>query len=304
MYKYRLTRRGKVALTLLIVVLFSATSMLSKGIMAKAQNNRPYTSSSPNMNFKIQSLSDEGLYKQKPEIYTEKNANTENTDAESSYKPDNNTDLNSAFLCMNSSGHNIISIDAERAFVYEGKKVAFLTFDDGPSKNITPQILSILKKYNVKATFFVVGSMAEKNSAILKDIADSGHAIGIHTYSHNYKTIYKSKGNFISEIKMTEAVLKKTLGEDFHTRLFRFPGGSFESYKKQYKEILASNGYVNVDWNVINGDGESSNLPPQKLLDRVKATSRGKRNIIILMHNSSSKQTTADALPSTIEYSP
>jgi peptidoglycan/xylan/chitin deacetylase (PgdA/CDA1 family) len=159
-----------------------------------------------------------------------------------------------------------------------------------------------LDKYNVKATFFVIGSLSKNNNVILKDIANRGHAIGIHTYSHDYKAVYKSADNFINEIRMTEVVLKQTIGEEFHTRLFRFPGGSFEGYKNQYRNLLEANGYVSIDWNAITGDGEYKSLPSQKLLDRLKATSEGKRQLVVLMHDSSGKQTTVEALPQIIEY--
>jgi peptidoglycan/xylan/chitin deacetylase (PgdA/CDA1 family) len=231
------------------------------------------------------------------------NMNTENPGIEGGHElTGSSEELDHGYLKADDSKRGILSIDAEKAYVYDGIKYAFLTFDDGPSKNITPQVLDILKKYDIKATFFVLGSLSARNGELLKDIADSGHAIGIHTYSHNYKAVYESTGSFINEIKMTDTVLKQTLGSEFHTRLFRFPGGSFESYKSQYKDILNANGYVSIDWNVVNGDGEYSDLDPQNLLDRLKATSKGKRNLVVLMHDSSGKQTTVDVLPGAIEY--
>lgn len=87
-------------------------------------------------------------------------------------------------------------------------KIAYLSFDDGPSKTVTPQILKTLDKYGIKATFFVLGSMAEKNPSILKSIYSKGHSIGHHSYSHNYKYIYSSYNNFLGEINRTEKIFK------------------------------------------------------------------------------------------------
>ena len=86
----------------------------------------------------------------------------------------------------------------------ENKKIAYLTFDDGPSRTVTPQILDILAKYDIKATFFVVGKYAEKNPDILRRIYEEGHVIGNHTYSHNYNYIYKNVSNFVRELDATQ----------------------------------------------------------------------------------------------------
>nr|WP_244310763.1 polysaccharide deacetylase family protein [Paenibacillus ottowii] len=70
-----------------------------------------------------------------------------------------------------------------------GKKVVYLSFDDGPSITVTPKILDILKEENVKATFFLVGKAVEENEVtkkITKRLIREGHAIGNHTYSHDY----------------------------------------------------------------------------------------------------------------------
>ena len=74
------------------------------------------------------------------------------------------------------------------------EKIAYLTFDDGPSKN-TEKILSILDNYNIKATFFVVGPKSTFKNNLLKKIVQSGHQLAIHSYEHNYNYIYASKEN-------------------------------------------------------------------------------------------------------------
>jgi peptidoglycan/xylan/chitin deacetylase (PgdA/CDA1 family) len=181
-------------------------------------------------------------------------------------------------------------------------KVAYLTFDDGPSKNVTPQILEILDNYNIKSTFYVIGSLAEKNPDLIRREYASGHTIGNHTYSHNYKYIYGSVDNFISDIGKCESVLKNILGDDFCTQTVRFPGGSFGSKREPYKKALKDKGIAYVDWNALNGDAEGHNIPKDKLVQRLANTTKGKNTVVILMHDAGAKKTTAEALPQVIEY--
>lgn len=181
-------------------------------------------------------------------------------------------------------------------------KVAYLTFDDGPSTTVTPQILDILNEYDIKATFFVLGKMAEKNPDILKRIQAEGHSIGNHTYSHNYKYIYKNMDNFLGELNKTDEVFKSILGEEFATSLLRFPGGSFEKYKQKYKIAAEKLDYRVYDWNALSGDSEAKNVSVDKQISRLKQTTRGQKKLLVLMHDTYGKETTAKALPSMIDY--
>ena len=183
-----------------------------------------------------------------------------------------------------------------------GVKVAYLTFDDGPSSNVTPQILDILKEYDVKATFFVIGNLAEQYPELIKRIHDEGHAIGNHTYSHNYKYIYKNTANFIEELKSTEKVFKNILGNEYETKLVRFPGGSFGSKRASFRKAVVDNGYIYYDWNSLNGDAEGKNIPKNRLIQRFKNTANGKNTLLVLMHDMGAKKTTVEALPEIIEY--
>ena len=102
----------------------------------------------------------------------------------------------------------------------EGKRV-FLTFDDGPTNAVTPSILDTLNKYNVKATFFVLGARVEMNADILKREYNEGHYIANHGYSHKYSSIYKNAETVLDEYKRTENAIKNTLGIDYSSNLFR-----------------------------------------------------------------------------------
>ena len=179
------------------------------------------------------------------------------------------------------------------------RKVAYLTFDDGPTTKITPQILDILDDYNIKATFFVIGSLAEVNQDVLKDVDMRGHTIGNHTYSHDYKLIYSSVDALMKDIDKADEVLESIL-PNYKRGLFRFPMGSFKKY--QFVEAVKNKGYKHYDWNALNGDAEALNVPANKLISNVKKTVCGKNKVIILMHDAQTKQTTVDSLSRVIDY--
>lgn len=181
-------------------------------------------------------------------------------------------------------------------------KTAYLTFDDGPSPLITPEILEILKENDIKATFFVIGKMAEKNPELIRQIQEEGHLICNHTYSHNYKLIYSNPDNFMADVNKWETVLKSILGEAFETNILRFPAGSFGKKRQPFRERAAAEGYTSVDWNVLNGDAEALHVPADALVSRIKETIKNKDNAIVLMHDSNTKDTTAEALPEIIDY--
>lgn len=194
------------------------------------------------------------------------------------------------------------AVNVEEVFKKDGKKTAFLTFDDGPSKDVTPKILNILEKNNIKATFFVTGQMAEENKELLIQEYKSGNAIGNHSYSHNYKKVYSGIEGFKQEFDTTNSILKSILGDNFNSRLFRFPGGSFEKYKNPYKDYVRGKGYVYIDWNALNGDAEGVGFSAERLINRLKSTAGGQEDLVILMHDAAGKKSTAEALPTIIEY--
>ena len=197
-----------------------------------------------------------------------------------------------------------ININSSTIDVYkpDGHKIAYLTFDDGPSADTTPAILRILDNYNIKATFFIVGNMAIKYHDLVKREAADEQSIGNHTYSHNYKYIYSNTNAFISDIIKCDAVLKSILGNNFNSKLVRFPGGSFGKNFEPFREALKSNGYHYIDWNDLTGDAEGQNIPVNQLLNNLKKYTSGKEYVVILMHDISTKATTVRALPQVIKY--
>ena len=189
----------------------------------------------------------------------------------------------------------------------ENQKVAYLTFDDGPSKN-TDKVLDILKKYGIKATFFVIGNENMKDK--YKRILDEGHAIGNHTYSHDYSKIYSSVEAFFEDFDKLNSLLKEYTGQT--TEIFRFPGGSHNTVSNQAggSEIIHSivdeaskRGYKYFDWNVSSGDASVGGgvLSKDTIVNNVLSTTRNRKSIIVLMHDTAAKDTTVEALPEIIE---
>lgn len=181
------------------------------------------------------------------------------------------------------------------------KKQVYLTFDDGPSSEVTDQILDILKNYNIKATFFVIGQNAQYYPEILKRIHEEGHSIGIHTYDHNYKKIYSSPDNLQQDIENCLQGIRDILGEDFNTNLYRFPGGSYRKNKEIFINRIEEMGLIYYDWNALNGDAEGKNPSESYLINRFNETSNGYNVILSLMHDTNAKTNTVNSLPEIIE---
>jgi peptidoglycan-N-acetylglucosamine deacetylase len=192
--------------------------------------------------------------------------------------------------------------EIENKNISSNEKEAFLTFDDGPTKGITSEILDILRQKQVKATFFVIGKMVESNEDILLREKEEGHAIANHSFSHDYKYLYADPNNFVEDINRADAELKSIL-EGYNSKLIRFPGGSFGKEREIYRQAITDAGYHYIDWNSLNGDAEGKgNWPVEKLIQNIKATSAGKNKLVILMHDAPLKMTTVQALPQIIEY--
>ncbi|UJF32832.1 polysaccharide deacetylase family protein [Paenibacillus hexagrammi] len=188
-----------------------------------------------------------------------------------------------------------------------GGKVAYLTFDDGPSQS-TSKILRILKEQHVKATFFVVGNEGSEGKALYKQIAADGHALGNHTYSHEYKTIYRSVDAFRRDARKLDRLLEETVG--VKPDIIRFPGGSNNhlSWKpggrgimRKIAKAMQEDGYQYFDWNVSSTDAAAPVQDKEMIIASVIGASKGKQSIIVLMHDNTHKTTTVEALPVIIQ---
>lgn len=187
----------------------------------------------------------------------------------------------------------------------EEEKIAYLTFDDGPSQTVTTQILEILKNEEIKATFFVLGSRVELYPEIVKREYDEGHYIANHGYSHVYTNVYSSAQAVLDEYNNTEVKIKEAIGDDYSSHLFRFPGGSeggkYAKIKNEAKKLLEENNIAYINWNALTND--SVGKPTyESLVQDLKLTAKGKNKIVVLMHDTGAKQLTADSLTEIIRY--
>lgn len=185
-------------------------------------------------------------------------------------------------------------------------KVAYLTFDDGPSQAVTPLILDLLKEENIKATFFVLGYNVKNNPDIVKRAYLEGHYIANHGYSHNYAKLYSNAGNVLKEYNKAEKEIQKAIGNsEYHSHLFRFPGGyyggKYANVKKEAGKLLNANDISYIDWNVLTGDAEGANTK-EKIVSNIKKYTKNKGTIVVLMHDASSKILTYETLKDAIDY--
>ena len=187
----------------------------------------------------------------------------------------------------------------------ETAKVVYLTFDDGPSSDVTPQILDTLKKYHAKATFFVIGTAVSANPEMLQREYDEGHSIGLHSYTHDY-AIYTSQDTYFSDLNAIADAVNDVLG--YKSNIIRFPGGSSNTISANYStgimsalvDAVEEKGYEYYDWDVGSGDASGDGVDTSTII--ANATSGTADQMTILFHDTSAKQTSADALATVIEY--
>ncbi len=191
-------------------------------------------------------------------------------------------------------------VAAQPAFTYaEEEKKIYLTFDDGPSTVVTGRILDTLKEKNVKATFFIVSDRALSRRETLRRIAAEGHTLGVHSATHNYREIYASKDALLKDIQACSSVIEKTTGVT--PRDYRFPGGGC-GHANEYSPAVREQGYRIISWNAVCGDEEISNASAETLIKTAKETAQGRSSVVMLLHDSAYRKTTAEALPDIIEY--
>ncbi len=183
----------------------------------------------------------------------------------------------------------------------EGTRYVYLTFDDGPSSS-TNEILDILAEYDVKATFFVCGKPDARYTELYKRIADEGHTLGMHSYSHKYNVIYESVDSFKSDLDKLRIFLYETTGQ--WSKYYRFPGGSSNTVStvdmKELAEYLDEADITFFDWNVSAGD-DRSGANKSTIYNNIVTNIPKFKHCIVLMHDAADKKDTVAALPSIIE---
>lgn len=178
-------------------------------------------------------------------------------------------------------------------------KTVYLTFDDGPSDKVTPKILDILAEEEVKATFFIIGKQAETRKYLIEREFNEGHTVAVHSYSHRYSDIYSSTEALLTDIDKCNKVIKEVTGS--YSYLYRFPGGSFGLDSKLIKATV-NHGMRYIDWNASVRDAEICNAKPEQLYKAAVTTSADTDNVVLLMHDSTTKTATAQALKSIIKH--
>jgi Predicted xylanase/chitin deacetylase len=216
---------------------------------------------------------------------------------------DKNEELSQRISQLDTAQHNTKGT-ATSPSKNSSEKVAYLTFDDGPSNN-TVSILKTLKDNGIHATFFVNGH--PEQTSIYKQIISEGNLIENHTYSHEYSTVYSSKVSFNNDVdKLNDFLVGIGIPKP---TMIRFPGGSNNTVSYNYggkglmneltKDELQK-GYQYVDWNVSSGDAEKVTETKQNIINNVMKEAKGNNSIVILFHDSKPKTTTAEALPEII----
>ena len=181
-------------------------------------------------------------------------------------------------------------------------KKVYLTFDDGPGSQ-TGEILDILKKNHVKATFFVTGKEDASSKKIYQRIVKEGHTLAMHSYSHIQDVIYDSKEAFEKDLKQINRCLYEATG--VHTKFYRFPGGSSTQNTslpiQNFIDVLKKNHYLYLDWNVISPDINNANATKEQVVTGVMQGVDAYDTAVVLMYDVADKPMTVKALPSIIK---
>ena len=182
------------------------------------------------------------------------------------------------------------------------QKEVYFTFDDGPSAN-TDEILDILKEYDVRATFFVVGKTDEHSVRMYQRIVDEGHTLAMHSYSHKYDEIYASRESYVEDLTKLQEYLYQITG--VWPRFCRFPGGSSNTVSNvdmtELIEYLDENGITYFDWNISSGDAVREDLSVDTIVQNCVGKLDNVNIGMILMHDANDKITTVEALPEVIK---
>lgn len=188
----------------------------------------------------------------------------------------------------------------------KAKGIIYLTFDDGPSSDITPQILDILERKNIKATFFVLHYSANKEELIKREL-ESGHTIGLHGYTHTYSEVYQSADTCIENFKKIQEQVFQTTGKI--SNIIRFPGGSSNTISRKYCEGVMTEltgrvieeGFRYFDWNIDSDDAGKAKTS-EDVYNNVISGIKENRSNVVLMHDFSKNEKTVNALESIINY--
>lgn len=310
LYDVKNTHTAKIKLSLLPILVFIISLILISVQIAFSWDHLLAKNETINTSQTIASTSQQEVQNQpkiaKSETNTTTNTinnNTSTTNTTETQSKTTETKTNENKTQTNKISEN--KTDESKTTPSNGKSIAYLTFDDGPS-SITHSVLDILKKYNVKATFFVINS-GNYNKATLQREVNEGHTIGLHAYDHNYAIAYKDDNSYLDGIDKLRAKVKADTGFDSH--YIRFPGGSSNTISKRYSKGIMSRitktakqrGYKYYDWNVDDDDAGRARTADDCYNNVIKEL-RPNRSNIVLMHDFGTNKKILEALPRIIEY--
>lgn len=207
------------------------------------------------------------------------------------------------YSVSDSSGNNTSVVRHVSVYKRSGNGVIYLTFDDGPSQ-YTGELLDTLAKYNVKATFFVTGRAPSYNYNI-KRAFDEGHAVGLHTNTHNYNLIYSSVDAYFNDLNTISETVHSLTGE--YSKLLRFPGGSSNTVSRitpgimsNLSRMVTDKGYKYFDWNISSGDASGKVLSSDQYANNVIKSLGTGSYYIVLQHDTNANS--VRAVGKIIEY--
>lgn len=182
------------------------------------------------------------------------------------------------------------------------EKVAYLTFDDGPSVN-TEKVLLVLEKEKVPATFFLIGEqITDDKKELLCEMVEKGHLLGVHTYCHRSDKIYQSAEAYVEDALKTADRIKEVTGK--RPTVYRFPWGSCNGYLTNIcddiVEEMRKKGYEYYDWNV-SAEDSVGNPTSASIMQNIEKDFKKYNEPVILMHDSGINTVTADTLSSVIK---
>ena len=207
------------------------------------------------------------------------------------------------YVATDSSGNKTKIVQKVMVFEPTKKGVIYLTFDDGPRSGTTDIILNILKEKGIKATFFVTSGGPDD---LIRRAYDEGHAIGLHTASHDYSVVYSSSDSYFNDLKIVSDRVEKVTGKK--SMLIRFPGGSSNTISRKYSPNIMSylteevlrRGYHYYDWNIDSRDAEGGRFTADEIANFVISNLSHDKVNMVLMHDT--KVVTKDALAKIIDY--
>ncbi|MDI9216390.1 polysaccharide deacetylase family protein [Clostridium tertium] len=202
--------------------------------------------------------------------------------------------------------NNINYIPVSALYTENHLKTVYLTFDDGPSVNVTKELINILNDNNIKATFFVVGDYANIYPYMIKSLNENGMCIMPHCNIHDYVSVYKSEENYFKDLDKCRDTIESILGKR-NLNFIRLPGGSNNTVcdsnvLSKIKNRIVRNGDYYIDWTIAAGDSEAKDLSSEFINSRIKDEGGLYDVEVVLMHDLGDKYATVDSLQEIINF--